>query len=136
MERKPNKWSCVATAFANVIGKPTTFIWDVVGFDGSEIICNDLPEPYKRRGMTPFEISLALAPHGFHFLHQHRELTLSNKWLTGFARVSVAYNHHPYGVMILESGHAVSLVDNQLYCPDDLQLVNPDRIIEMYFWIR
>lgn len=50
LQKKPNPWSCLPTAFAIVIERPVQQIFDYLGHDGGEITNPYLPEPYKRRG--------------------------------------------------------------------------------------
>jgi hypothetical protein len=49
LQKQPNKWSCLPSAFAMAIDISVETIIEVVGHDGSEIIYPDLDEPYGRR---------------------------------------------------------------------------------------
>lgn len=49
MDKQPNSWSCLPTAFAYVLGIPVTNVLELVGHDGSQIINPRLPEPRNRR---------------------------------------------------------------------------------------
>ena len=64
-QTKPNRWSCVVTAFAMAIDIPVTDFIREVGHDGSELIVPFAPEPSGRKGFHVQEcITVALA-HGF-----------------------------------------------------------------------
>jgi hypothetical protein len=47
---KPNRWSCLVTAFAMALDIPVAELIRLVGHDGSEIVNPELPEPGCRRG--------------------------------------------------------------------------------------
>jgi hypothetical protein len=49
LQRQPNKWSCLPTAFAIVLDKDVEKVLKLIGHDGSEKIFPDLEEPYCRR---------------------------------------------------------------------------------------
>lgn len=49
LQKQPNEWSCLPTAFAMVLDIPVTEIFETLGHNGSEIIFPDEPEPYCRR---------------------------------------------------------------------------------------
>lgn len=53
---QPNGWSCLATAFAICLDVPVKDIFKWLGHDGSEIIYEDVPEPYCRRSFHPQEL--------------------------------------------------------------------------------
>ena len=62
MQKSPNGWSCLATAFAIGLNIRVEELIRMVGHDGSEII-NDLDEPYCRRSFHPQEISVVCLNH-------------------------------------------------------------------------
>jgi hypothetical protein len=49
VQKQPNRWSCLPTAFAIVLGIPVEKMIKELGHDGSEIIWPGLLEPYCRR---------------------------------------------------------------------------------------
>lgn len=49
LQKQPNQWSCLPTAFAIVLNEPVDKIISDIGHDGSEIIFPDLTEPYRRK---------------------------------------------------------------------------------------
>lgn len=51
LQRKPNRWSCIATAFAMALDIPVAEVFRIVGHDGSEVVFPELPEPIGRRGL-------------------------------------------------------------------------------------
>lgn len=134
MERKPNRWSCVATAFANCLNVPTASIWEAVGFDGSEII-SGLQEPYNRRGIYPEEVVLALAKKQIYFLRFSFEIAITSLKLdTPFLTIhpgANAYRYFPTGVVIFEHAHAASRVNGVIIDPDTLESCG-GKIIEYY----
>lgn len=50
IQRTPNRWSCVPTAFAMALGLPVEQVIKRCGHDGSEILFPGLPEPQCRQG--------------------------------------------------------------------------------------
>lgn len=58
LQRQPNRWSCLPTAFAMCFDIPVTEVIIALKHDGSAIIRSDKPEPYKRRGFHPQELIL------------------------------------------------------------------------------
>jgi len=49
LQKQPNSWSCLPTAFAMVLGMDASNFISKLDHDGSDIIHPDLEEPYKRR---------------------------------------------------------------------------------------
>jgi hypothetical protein len=49
LQRSPNGWSCLPTAFAMALDLPIAYVIEFLGHDGSEIVCSGEPEPYCRR---------------------------------------------------------------------------------------
>jgi hypothetical protein len=80
LQKSPNRWSCLPTAFAIVLGTPVKEIIDAIGHDGSEIFWPGYIEPLRRRGfhiqelinycfleyylVTPFEQKLCFQQRG------------------------------------------------------------------------
>lgn len=50
LQRSPNRWSCLPTAFAMVLGEPVDHVIKWLGHDGSQICWPELPEPNCRIG--------------------------------------------------------------------------------------
>lgn len=50
LQKSPNAWSCLPTAFAMAIGCPVENLIHSVGHDGSRIAWPDLKDPIRRRG--------------------------------------------------------------------------------------
>jgi hypothetical protein len=59
IQRSPNWWSCLPTAFAITLDIPVRTLIGEIGHDGSELIFPNLSEPYSRRG---FHIQELIAP--------------------------------------------------------------------------
>ncbi len=55
LQKQPNRWSCMPTAFAMVLGVKVEQFIKWIGHDGSEIMWPGMPEPYCRRGFHPQE---------------------------------------------------------------------------------
>jgi len=49
LQKQPNEWSCLVTAFAIALNTPLEKILDIIGHDGSEDIHPHLPIPYCKR---------------------------------------------------------------------------------------
>jgi hypothetical protein len=56
VQKQPNSWSCLPTAFGIVLGIPVDRVIKSIGHDGSEIINHDLEDPYRRKGFHIQEI--------------------------------------------------------------------------------
>lgn len=56
MQRQPNRWSCVPTAFAMCIKIDVDQVIAQIGHDGSAILYPDRPEPFMRRAFYPEEL--------------------------------------------------------------------------------
>ena len=56
LQKSPNGWSCLPTAFAMAINLPVQELITKLGHDGSEIVWPDLVEPMRRRGFHTQEI--------------------------------------------------------------------------------
>lgn len=54
--RKPNRWSCLPTAFSIVYDIPLEVVIERIGHDGSAILWPDLPEPLCRQGFIIEEL--------------------------------------------------------------------------------
>lgn len=82
--RQPNRWTCLPTSFAMVLGVSLEKIISLVGHDGSEVIFPELNEPFKRRSFHIQEMvdvcrkldhltypiePYSVANHGFAFNH-------------------------------------------------------------------
>lgn len=50
IQKKPNSWSCMATAFSMVLGIPVSDFFAKLGHDGSQRL-SDVPDPAGRRGI-------------------------------------------------------------------------------------
>lgn len=55
LERKPERWLCLATSFAMALGISTRDFCMIAGHDGSKIAFPDLPDPLCRRGFHIME---------------------------------------------------------------------------------
>lgn len=81
-QEAPNKWCCLANAFAMALDIGIHEVFDSVGHDGSEIMWPNLSEPFNRRSfhiqemiamcrrkynmyVTEYQTVYALAPPGF-----------------------------------------------------------------------
>lgn len=65
LQINPNAWSCVPTAFAMVLDMPVEDLIKETGHDGSEILYEDLPEPFRRRSFHLQEIVYILVKQKF-----------------------------------------------------------------------
>jgi hypothetical protein len=64
-QSKPNRWSCIPTAFAMALDIPVDEFIRAIGHDGGEVICPDLAEPAGRRGFHEQECVTAALARGF-----------------------------------------------------------------------
>jgi hypothetical protein len=55
-QKNPNAWSCLPTAFANVLDLELDRVLFYLGHDGSEIVRAGLPDPLCRKGFHPHEL--------------------------------------------------------------------------------
>lgn len=56
LQKQPNDWSCLPTAFAMTLDMPVEQIIEELGHDGSEVIFPNLEDPYSRRSFHPQEL--------------------------------------------------------------------------------
>jgi hypothetical protein len=59
LQLQPNRWSCLPTSFAIVLGVSVEEIFKIIGHDGGEILWPKLPNPECRRGFMPNEMIYA-----------------------------------------------------------------------------
>ncbi len=71
-QKQPNKWSCLPTAFAIVLGEPVDNIIKQIGHDGSEIIRPELGEPQCRKGFHIQECIKVALKYGIGVIHIDR----------------------------------------------------------------
>lgn len=64
IQTKPNKWSCMATAFAMVLDLPVAEFFRELGHDGSQVIHPELSDPAGRRGVHVQECLYVALNHG------------------------------------------------------------------------
>lgn len=62
---QPNQWTCLPTSFAMAAGISLEEILEIIGHDGSEIVHQNLNEPYCRRTFHPQECIWAVYQKGF-----------------------------------------------------------------------
>ena len=56
LQKQPNRWSCLVTAFAMALDTPLDELIRLLGHDGSEIIFPNNNDPHNRRSFHPQEI--------------------------------------------------------------------------------
>lgn len=56
LQKQPNDWSCLLTAFSMALHIPIERLIDMIGHDGSERIWPDFPEPQCYRSFHPQEL--------------------------------------------------------------------------------
>jgi len=64
IQKQPNSWSCLPTAFAIAAHLPIQSFIHKIGHDGSDIVWPDLGEPMQRRSFHVQECVLALMRFG------------------------------------------------------------------------
>lgn len=57
LQKQPNNWSCLPTAFAMVAHIPVSQFIEAIGHDGSDIIAPEYSDPYCRRSFHIQEIN-------------------------------------------------------------------------------
>jgi hypothetical protein len=129
-QKQPNKWSCLATSFAVILGVDVRELFDEIGFDGSEKVWPD----NHRRGHHPNELILCSLRRGWSvtpiefrpaLLHpttdQVHELDAVDFPLTGC------------GVLGLRNpSHAVAFIDPVIFDPA-CKLMYLKDTIEIYY---
>lgn len=119
IQAKPNRWSCIATAFSVVLEIPAAKFFDTLGHDGSQIVHPELPDPISRRGIhiqeciyvamqhgrsvTPVELLPRIQTHRGEIIPVHYHNSVSSNWerfetlihtthgvVTGHARIAHA----------------------------------------------
>lgn len=56
LQRQPNGWSCLPTAFAMALDIPVEKLLRELGHDGSLVVFPEFRDPYCRRGFHPQEL--------------------------------------------------------------------------------
>lgn len=64
-QRQPNRWSCIATAFAMAMDIPVSDLIHQIGHDGSQIVAPLAEEPAGRRGFHSQECITVALSRGF-----------------------------------------------------------------------
>ena len=120
LQKKPNRWSCLITAFAMVLDMDVHDLIKLVGHDGSTIMWPDLPEPQCRRAWHPQEIINAIWKLGFSTtVFENRLITAPMPGVTPF---QMYFDLNDYiqttaGVAGV-NGHALAYQNNELFDPD------------------
>lgn len=65
LQRQPNKWSCLPTAFAMVLNLPVEDVILIIGHDGSDKLFGNQEEPYCRRSFHIQELIDVSLKHGY-----------------------------------------------------------------------
>lgn len=116
--KSPNRWSCLPTSFAMVLGVDLEKLITEIGHDGSEIIFPDLQEPLRRRAfhiqelidcaiargimVTPIEALPVQGPsasHTFEFAEEQSSQRLTN-YLVNYSGVltGLSQSGNPHAV--------------------------------------
>lgn len=110
----PERWQCVPFAFSLVTGISMESLLQRLGHDGSKIIDEQMPEPFRRRGFACQEILSILPEFGW----VGTFLAIQAR-IDGYATVSTHYtyklNYAQSGVMYLSARmHAVAWINGQM----------------------
>jgi hypothetical protein len=131
LRKSPNRWSCLAAAFATVLDIEIEDVIREVGHDGSEEVCASDPEPYNRRGFSIQEMIDLCLIRGVCVTHIERDPIWVNRygnvhhiWTSGDERFA---KHLEGRVGVLtgvmhEGDHAVAWDGHQIYCPKGIHL--------------
>lgn len=133
--KKPNRWSCILTAFAMTLDLSNEDLTSLVGHDGSQIIFANLPEPACRRGfhiqelihaaicltrtVTPYELVPAIAPTGYNpALLGH---SIGSTYRKAFFEHLIDTERGVITGRTLTTNHAVAFEQGTIYDPDGRQ---------------
>lgn len=132
MNINPNKWSCLPTAFANVIGVPLGHLIQKIGHDGSEKIARWNGE---RRGFHSQELIDVLESMGWAVIsievdphldqgHGYATLPVMDYKEDRLFRHMDLTNGVLCGILVKEDiGHAVAWIDGKIHDPRGAGLV-------------
>ena len=148
LQKQPNHWSCLATAFAIVLDVDVEKIFNFIGHDGSEVIWPHLEEPMKRRAFHPRELINYCFVSGFAAIHFDLEAAsaagYNNEEITIYELPpmderyldSLMINNHGVliGRTIANRPHAVAWTQDTIYDPNGrtYALKNNFNIRELY----
>lgn len=123
---QPNKWSCLPTAFASVMGVNISDFIKLLGHDGSEVIWSELPPPSCFRGWHIQEITIACLTLGFSLTEINKFGTSAPgvgqpTYNTDFSKFFSQCIANKYGVVAVSSstnnGHALVFNKGHFYDP-------------------
>lgn len=81
LQKQPNNWSCLPTAFAIVLNVDVPVIFKYLGHDGSEIIFPERESPYNRKAFHPQElVEYALEKHNRYVVQFDAEICRQNMY--------------------------------------------------------
>jgi hypothetical protein len=141
LQKQPNEWSCLPTAFAMVLDIPVAKIFETLDHDGSEVIFPDEPEPYCRRSFHIQEmidvcmlrnigvVAVELHPVSEAQGHQYK-VPVSNRRLDYYI---VNYNGVLVGVGSSGKPHAVAWNGDKIYDPNGTTYGITDFTIDTFY---
>ncbi len=143
LQKQPNEWSCLITAFAIALNEPLEKLLDMIGHDGSEDIHPHLSIPYCKRSFHIQEIIDVGFELGYAIIQIDLELVQSvdgNVWSAGFLHQRFAqYLTNYIGVLtgIGREGkpHAVAWNGHQCLDPNGTQYNIDDFDVDTFYLI-
>lgn len=142
MQKQPNRWSCLPTAFAMCLDMPVNEFISKVGHDGSGIRFPDLKEPYNRQSFHMQEMIDAC-------IKSRYWVTMIEKNLVSEEPFSGSKYKFPGGVnrfndyvwkykgVLIGPGHAVACEQGIIYNPNgETELLDIYKYNEFYIVSR
>lgn len=116
---QPNRWSCLITAWAMVLGEPVLDLISELGHDGSKIMIQNVPEPLCRRGFfNPEILTKILLPRGLAYIHYHCGIQNNGLFEVDFGSCDLRGSGVVCGIDTrVNKGHAYARVDDVIKDP-------------------
>lgn len=120
IQKQPNNFTCLPTAFAMVLDVPVFEVIKELGHDGSQIVFPQSPEPWNMGGWHPQEFKLLCWNHGFSVTEFFKTTVLKNH-LTG---EKIKFDPFDFR-KVLFGNMGVCCTIKHAYAWDGMTLINP-----------
>lgn len=140
LQKQPNNWSCVPTAFAMVLDIPVEEIILKIGHDGSRITYPTYPEPNCRLGFSPHELFTVCLELGYACTPIMKEYPLGIDDGVPVVRAPFimdelmrTYSGVLCGLTPRENRHAVAWDRSMIFDPAGIKYFKEDFDVEVFF---
>lgn len=139
LQKQPNNWSCLPTAFAMILELPVEHLITLIGHDGSEIKYPQLKEPFCRRSFSPHEFFHILLELGYACTPILKEYELgadeevqcrTSEFMDNMLRT---YSGVICGVTSRGNRHSVAWDRRMIFDPTGIKYFKEDFGVEVFF---